>query len=286
MHLLHGNSTVSAQMMGCWHRRYIRFRDGKEDTATRVIWLQTASGMGDMRIPGDRIDLSHRADLKTCTRDELVALSDQDSGAGITLLDSDAKPMPTATWEEGNAGVGYQNYVYFPEPGWFEWRAGDCMMEFAPSGTYEEDWRLQPNSRGRLVHLVGIEPRIEPRIETRIETEIEPGKPAPNRQLLLAGDHVMAVRDRSVGPLEERPLPETAAALGDDHASLVALLDCEFSYARRRGDHFVIELSSLPFREGQTLDLSWLDALQPDKHEGVGAAEQRGWRIESWMEDL
>ena len=273
MKLLHGKPTVPPQMMGCWHRRSIRFREGEEDTTTRVIWLQTASGMGDMRIPADRVDLSQRADLATCSADELVALSNQDCGSGITLLDPDAKPKPTATWEDGGAGVGYQNYVYFPEPGWFEWRDGDCMMEWAPSGAYEEDWRLQPNSRGRLVHLLGISgiPGLEA---------------APISHLLVAGDHAIAVRDRSVGPLEERPLPETAAGLRDDHAALVALLDCEFSYAVRRDGGFVIELSSLPFREGQALDLSWLDALQPAKDDIVGAAETRGWRIESWIEDL
>ena len=270
MKLLHGKPTVPPQMMGCWHRRSIRFSEGEEDTTTRVIWLQTASGMGDMRIPADRVDLSHRTDLSTCSSDELGARSNQDSGAGINLLDPNARPKPTATWEDGGAGVGYQNYVYFPEPGWFEWRGEDCMMEWAPSGAYEEDWRLQPDSRGRLVHLIGI-----------------PGLEAtPIRQLLVAGDHAIAVRDRSVGPLEERPLPETAADLRGDHAGLVALLDCEFSYAVRRNDGFVIELSSIPFREGQALDLSWLDALQPAKDDIVGAAASRGWRIESWIEDL
>ena len=147
------------------------------------------------------------------------------------------------------------------------------MMECAPSGAYEVDWRLQPNSRGRLVHLIGI-------------SGTGGLEAAPITHLLVAGDHAIAVRDRSVGPLEERPLPETAAGLRDDHAALVALLDCEFSYAVRRGDRFVIELSSLPFREGQALDLSWLDTLQPEKDDLVSAAESRGWRIESWIEDL
>jgi len=63
MPLIMGKQTVPDRMIGCWIRRYIQFSDGTRDTATRVIWVQTASGMGDMRIGPDRPALRHRAQL-------------------------------------------------------------------------------------------------------------------------------------------------------------------------------------------------------------------------------
>jgi hypothetical protein len=45
------------------------------------------------------------------------------------------------------------------------------------------------------------------------------------------------------------------AECGDDRSSIVDLLDCEFSFARRTGDTFVIEASTLPWLEGEVLDV-------------------------------
>ncbi len=44
--MLRGTATVPEKLIGCWERRHIRFFNGAEDTTTRVIWLQTASGVG------------------------------------------------------------------------------------------------------------------------------------------------------------------------------------------------------------------------------------------------
>jgi hypothetical protein len=47
---LYGSATVPEEMIGCWERTSIRFSDGAEDKTTRVIWLETLSGVGDIRI--------------------------------------------------------------------------------------------------------------------------------------------------------------------------------------------------------------------------------------------
>jgi hypothetical protein len=46
-----GFATVPENMIRCWEPLSIRFSDGTEDKATRVISLQTLSGVGDIRIP-------------------------------------------------------------------------------------------------------------------------------------------------------------------------------------------------------------------------------------------
>ena len=38
----YGSTTVPENMIGCWERLYIRFRDGSEDRSTRVVWLQNS----------------------------------------------------------------------------------------------------------------------------------------------------------------------------------------------------------------------------------------------------
>ena len=241
MPLLIGNQTVPDRMLGCWRRRYIRYKDGTEDRSARVIWLQTPSGLCDMRISAERPDLSERSQLSDCSDDELIALAEQDCACGITVLDETATPYPTATWEGGVSGFMYQPVINFPEDGWFEWKEeGACMLEFAPSGAYEEDWRLQDNSQDFAIHLL------------RRDSEA-----ATN--LYVAGAHAVLAVDRSIVIGQERPLQEIVADNIADRDSVYAYLDTEFSYAKcDDSDEYEIVLSNLPWREGQTLSLAWL----------------------------
>src|SRR5512143_3419742 len=88
--IMYGSVTVPGRLLGCWDRRYIRFSDRTEDTTTRVIWVQTLSGVGDIRIPATRPNLCARTGLADCSKEELLALAEQDCFCGVTLFDSDA----------------------------------------------------------------------------------------------------------------------------------------------------------------------------------------------------
>ncbi len=231
--------TVPARLLGCWYRRYIRFADGTEDTGTRVVWVQTLSGVGDIRIAANRPDLRTRDGLEDCSKEELLALAEQDCFCGVTLFDENAKPFPTARWPKESYLFRFQPVITFPEPGWMEWREdGTCMIERAPSGAYVEDWRLQPGSQNFGAHLVRRDAR-------------------PLTCLYVAGDHAILARDRAVSLPADKTLPELAHEAGYDPKRLRELLDCEFSYARRAkpGGDCVIELSTLPWREGRALDV-------------------------------
>ena len=241
MPLLIGNQTVPDHMLGCWRRRYIRFEDGPEDTSTRVIWLQTPSGMVDMRISAERPDFAERLQLSDCSDDELIALAEQDCACGITVLDDTATPYPTATWEGGGSGFMQQPVVNFPEDGWFEWKEeGVCMLEYAPSGAYEEDWRLQDNSQDFAIHLLCRDS-------------------ATTTNLYVAGAHAVLAVDRSIVIGQERPLQGIVFENIAERDLVYAYLDTEFSYARcKDSDKYEIVLSNLPWREGQILPLQWL----------------------------
>jgi hypothetical protein len=151
---IYGSATVPEKMIGSWERLYIRSADGTDDKTTRVIWLQTLSGVGDIRIPATRPDLRKRKGFGDCSKDELLKLAEQDCFCGVTLFEPDAKPFPTARWPKEAYLFRFQPVITFPEPGWIEWQnSGTCMIEKAPSGAYEEDWRLQPESRSFAAHL-------------------------------------------------------------------------------------------------------------------------------------
>ena len=242
----YGSVTVPTRLLGCWYRRYIRFSDGTEDTSTRVIWVQTLSGVGDIRVAATRPDLRTRDGLADCSKEELLALAEQDCFCGVTLFNSKAQPFPTASWPKESYLFRFQPVITFPEPGWMEWlEGGTCMIERAPSGAYVEDWRLQPGSQSFGAHLTQ--------------------RDAPSLTCLyVAGDHAIFARNRSEALPTDKTLLELAREAGYEHKRLQELLDCEFSYARRArpGSDYVIEVSTFPWREGQPLGCPLVENLE------------------------
>ena len=132
-----GDQTVPTALLGCWRRNWIRFSDdGDLDDRVTVIWLQTASGMGDLRI--DPKQQPHQTD----------------SSCGITIVDESTSPYPTARWYDGDTGFAQQAVTSFPEAGWLDWHRATLMREMAPSGAYVEEWERLPGSTGPVVHAV------------------------------------------------------------------------------------------------------------------------------------
>lgn len=264
--LTYGSVTVPTRLLGCWYRRYIRFADGSEDASTRVIWVQTLSGVGDIRVSATRPDLRTRDGLEDCSTEELLALAEQDCFCGVTLFDSKAKPFPTASWPKESYLFRFQPVITFPEPGWMEWlEGGTCMIERAPSGAYVEDWRLQPGSQRFGAHLVR--------------------RDAPSLTCLyVAGDHAIFARNRSESLPPDKTLLELARESECDEHRLRELLDCEFSYARRArpGGEYEIELSTFPWREGQPLDCPSIENLKPHAADLDDLVLDGQWSVQSF----
>jgi hypothetical protein len=230
-------ATVPDWLMGCWRRRSITFADGSEESDGTVIWLQTASHYADLRIPAGRIDLSHRECLQDCTIDELIALAHQQSSGGICEL-NDGR----ARWR---GGLRFHAFDAWPEAGDLR-RVGSCLIEFAESGTYVEDWRLQDDSGGPFISCELVAER-DPASNTTLRN---------NGLLVRAGRHAVLIRDRAVALPRQAPLAELVLDYRRDKSMLVQLLDLECSYARCSGadNEFVIYRSTLPFREGWAID--------------------------------
>ena len=231
-------STVPDVMHGCWSRAWIEFADGSIDSTSRVLWLQTPSLMVDVRVAADRPHLVHRAGLADCTLDELRVLARADGSSGFTeadpvMVDSNGARTTTACWHTRGHGVNFQPVSAYPEPGLMSWSDdGTVMLERAPSGAYVERWELVPGSREPL----------------SVTTHAD-------RIVYRAGDIAVCVRDRQVPVPRAARLPELLEEYVDDRVVIEALLDCEFSIAERDGDEWVITTSTLPWRQGQVLDV-------------------------------
>jgi hypothetical protein len=207
-------------LIGCFRRRSITFFQGQCDSVTEVYWLQTRGICADIRISPQRPSTAGRASLGDFTELELALLARAEGGAARTEWDG-----VSMRWFEWNA---FQIHDKWPEAGCLR-RVGDCVIEFAPSGAYVEDWRLQPSSPGPVVGLRLMEERV-------------PGTGKVTHRggaLIVCGDHAALVRGR----------PCASQVLAPE------LFGCEASYAVRNpatGD-FTIILSTNPLREGQIL---------------------------------
>ncbi|HEY3697006.1 hypothetical protein [Phenylobacterium sp.] len=255
---------VPAWSLGCFHRRSITYATGAEDMATRVIWVQSHGLTGDLRLPAARPDVGHRRGLADCTADELAALAQGEGGVADTGL-CDGR-MTWSNW------AAFQPYDKWPEPGELR-RVGPALIEFAPSGIYVEDWRLQPGSAGLRVGL-------------RLVSETPPGGPEAPRDggLVIAGEHAIFALARRAALPAQAPVHRQLAV---DPSLAAAAFDARALYARRGvGGGWRVALSVDPFAEGAFLDLGGFRASGPGELlQSLEDGTARRWRIDTLLAD-
>ena len=155
--------TVPTRMFGLWERRYIRFLEGgnavhgieeasipqygDRQSHVRVMWLQTPSGFGDMRIPKSRFcpmivhdqndhDNETPNDTVPSLTDldvsQLLQLAEAECFCGTCSLDEtsndgggvhadDHQERYRAKWVDGDTRFSQQVLSIWPEDGWLEW---------------------------------------------------------------------------------------------------------------------------------------------------------------------
>jgi hypothetical protein len=111
--------------LGCFRRQSITYFTGQVDTTTQVIWLQARGLSFDLRVNLRRRDLVE---------------------GGLAASRWDGDQMRWDDW------ISFQPQARWPEPGRLT-RVGNCLIEFAPSGAYVEDWRAQLRNTDLLVGL-------------------------------------------------------------------------------------------------------------------------------------
>ncbi|MCU0953906.1 MAG: hypothetical protein MUC37_04680 [Hyphomicrobium sp.] len=246
-----GTQRVPDWALGCVRRRSITFATGVEDRQTRVFWAQAHGMTGDIRVNPSRPAVPAGTKLSSLDHETLIRLASVEGGVATTSWNE-----PVMSWADW---IGFQPYDKYPEPGLMR-RIGDCMIEFAPSGAYVEDWRFLPSAPGLLAGL-------------RLEAEIDHAGKEHRRQggLVIAGDHAI----RALARRDELP-PGTRAqdfvrTSDDPVAALERVFDCTADYAVLNAGNWTVEVSTDPRREQTSISL-----LGPLLDSG-----RRVWRIDS-----
>lgn len=242
--------SVPDWMLGYYKRRSISFANGQTDLRTQVCWFQSRNFTIDLRLPVEVLAASTTA-LNTLSVEERQTLADYEGWEALCHWHEDVLSWHTVTSLQVNNR--------WPEPAILK-RIGNCMIEFAPSGAYVEDWRLQPSRPGPLIGLRLIE-----------EREVVSGRLRhQGGGLIICGDYAAMVLGRA-NPVDEAHastnLRSLVAGAFDDSERLSQLFNFETSVATgsvREG--FTVALSTQPSRLHQSLLA--LDGFEYDPDSG------------------
>ena len=226
-HATMSDNTAPIWFRGVWKREWEK--DGKSPpTEDRIVRdVQTPSIFGSVRIPLARpkITATSFAELDDA---QLAALLEQKGFAGTATFKGDV-----AVWRRD---IDFRP-PNTPDTARLSQASPTTVLEVALDGESSELWwNLAPGE----TRFIGIEDRKGERLE---------------RLLAVVGDHFVYARNRA----KDLPRAESLAALaqGKSRAEIVELLDCELSYGFVRGgaQPWVIVHSTIPWREGQVLDV-------------------------------
>lgn len=224
---------VPPRYRGVWQRTLLRTGD-MNDTTSTVFWLQTAQWHADIRIPAQRPDFSSVDCFAACSPAQLAWLAGQQGFAGVTTV-SATLPKETCRW---------RRLIDFQPPGTYE-DAGHLsfkptrLVETGAHADYLEHWCRLPDTGNGFVVLR--------------KSAGDGALASPAEFLMVAGDYVMHVRDRArEWPRAVRPGTTLSELIRPEH---VEWLDLEISFGERIESGWRVRHSTLPWREGRSVDL-------------------------------
>lgn len=236
-----------------WTRDWIDVR-GVRSSQFAVRYLQTPTLFADMRLPIDRPSFSQATSFADLTDAELLLLARQRGFTGRVTAVAD-----TVTWHHE---IDFQPPAGPADIGRVEEVGQGQMYEHALDSSYLESWRsVASGDSAFLVVRVERAGRLE-------------------QTLLIVGDHFLYVRNRLVDLPPAPPLDSLIKATHATRDQIIAYLDCEFSTGRVRGGSvpWVVQASTLPWREGRPLAFVSRLTLSPDSAHLSGRVE----RTEQW----
>lgn len=235
-------------MLGFFKRRAISFADGLTDVQTHVCWFQSRNFTIDLRLPQTDRQVPAKP-LSACSAEELQALANYEGWEALCSWENEVLSWHTDT--------SFQVHNRWPEPGVLK-RIGNCMIEFAPSGAYVEDWRLQSSTPGALIGLRLLD---EKDLESGVVHHRGGG-------LIVCGEHAAMVLGRAY-PLESgTPLRDQVTHRVDDPQWLNRAFNFETSVAEGTLlEGFKVTRSTLAGRIGQPLlSLDGFERMADGKH--------------------
>jgi hypothetical protein len=215
-------------LTGLWRRSLIVQPDGSRDETTWVHWLQGPTDYADLRQPPGRPDFSGVKCLRELTQAHLGWMAAQDGFAGRLSV--------SAGVFEWRRDIDFQPPGPTPDRGWLS-RNGDVLIEDGYHAPYVEHWH-----RASETHAPAYALRLR-----------EDGGGRDGR-LIRVGAFFMYARARSAH-LSDRPNLQACIQMAGSLAEAQDMADCEISFGVVTGRDWLIEKSSLAFKEGRNLDI-------------------------------
>ena len=213
---------------GLWERSLLAWPDGRRDTTTFAAWLQGPSLFADLRQPADAPSFDGVSCLNDLQPSHLGWLALQEGFAGRFVRAGSAF--------EWHRAVDFQCPSANTDAGYLEFSDG-TLVEQGRDIPYIEHWHRA--SPAGWPHVA-------------MEMRDQHGRAG---FLVRAGAIFMYVRDREVVLPHGGALKDLVGAATPEAAR--SLIDCEISVGSRYGSAWIIERSSLPYRVGADLALSF-----------------------------
>lgn len=251
--------TSLKELGGLWSRRLIVLPDGARDDTTWVRWLQGQSLYVDLRQPKDRPDFTGVSCLSGLMPDHMDWLSRQQGFAGELVQTGDIFEWQREMDFQPKAARADRGYLWFED---------EVLIEEGVEVAYHEDW-------------VGQHIKTEPMLTMRLTDPLDDTQ----AQLVRVGDVFMLCRDRQMALPPHMSLRDCVKGCTTIREAQ-SMLDMEISFGAISRNHWRIERSTLPFREGDDLSVTQLPRQESRLHTmertaGQSGSRERIWSIES-----
>ncbi|ABS62863.1 conserved hypothetical protein [Parvibaculum lavamentivorans DS-1] len=238
---------------GLWSRSLIAWPDGRRDTTTWVNWFQGPGLYLDLRQPEGRPDFSNTASLAELTPEGMDWLARQEGFAG-ELVHEDG-------WFEWRRDIDFQPQAVYSDMGKL-WIEGETMIEEGKDIPYIEHWHREP---------IGTTPCWGAKLRDR-----DTGQKGA---IVRMGSLFMFARERLYDVPGGMSLLDCLAG-AEDIAAAQSFLDCEISQGAVTSAGWILQRSSLPFREGKPLSpILGGQTLQTADTDRDGKPAARFWEI-------
>jgi hypothetical protein len=236
----------------------IAWPDGRADRTTEVYWLQCGSRYADLRIPRGRPEFGRASCLRDMDWPMLRFMARQEGFIGHLEVSNSIAHWHRAFDYQPETGVADRGSLHFED---------GILVEQGLETAYVEHWRRDDDAKQGALAIW---------LATDASDAIG--------CLIAAGTAFIYAQGRA----KRLPSNTSLSLLLDSAASLEEaqqLFDCEISFGRRSPDGWRIEMSLLPFREGQMLRPELADNLQKLSVDGLtadGNTARLLWRIVDW----
>jgi hypothetical protein len=221
---------TAEDLQGLWWRSLIVWPDGRRDNATHVSWLQGPTHYIDLRSPPHRPDFDGVRCLDDLTWEQISWLATQEGFAGHLRFDG--------KFFEWQRVIDFQPKVAYSDCGRL-WIEAGIMVEEGRDIPYVEHWCRHDRAMPPPCWAIRLRDR----------------QSGCDGFVVRVGSTFMYARGRKFvlpagGTLSD--CVQAAALLPEARA----LVNCEISIGRIDASGWIVERSSLPFREGCHLDLA------------------------------